>query len=194
MDRRIAIFLGHPDADSFCGALAGCYRDAAKEGGAHVRHTEIGGLHFDPILHKGYKAKQPLEPDLRRAQRDIHWADHLVFVYPVWWGSMPALLKGFIDRVFQPGFGFRFVDKRAYRWESLLAGRSARLILTMDAPPWLAELVYNNPGISMMKGMTLEFCGIRPVGVTQFGPVKRATRARRLLWKMEIEELGWKGI
>jgi len=189
MQKHIAIFLGHPDSESFCG-LARIYARAAEKSGAWVRYTELGALRFDPVLHKGYKGFQPFEKDLKIAQRDISWADHLVFVYPLWWGSMPALMKGFIDRVFHPGFGFQFDDERTYFWHRLLAGRSARLIITMDGPPAIISLLYQSPGIQMLKGMTLEFCGISPVRVTQFGSVKRATRARRLLWKMEVEDLG----
>lgn len=190
MGKRIAVFLGHPDSDSFCGSLARIYARAAEKCGAGVRYTEIGALQFDPVLHRGYKVVQKLERDLQTAQHDIMWADHLVFVYPLWWGAMPALLKGFIDRVFHPGFGFQFDDERSYLWRRLLLGRSARLIVTMDGPPLLIRFLYKNPGIHMMKGMTLEFCGVSPVGVTLLGPVKRATRARRLLWKMEAEDLG----
>lgn len=194
MPKRIAVFLGHPDSESYCGTLADIYVRKAETAGAHVRYTDLGTLKFDPILHQGYKTVQKLEPDLLKAQRDIYWANHLVFVYPLWWGSMPALLKGFIDRAFHPGFGFRFRDETSYRWDQLLVGRSARLIITMDGPPLLIRFLYGSPGVHMMKGMTLEFCGIGPVRVSQFGSVKRATRARKLLWKMEVEDIGRKGI
>jgi len=145
------------------------------------------------VLHRGYKVAQELEHDLQAARRDILWAGHLVFVYPLWWGAMPALLKGFVDRVFTPGFGFQFESERSYIWRRLLHGRSARLIVTMDGPPLLIRLLYQNPGIHMMRDMTLEFCGVSPVGVTLLGSVKRATRARRLLWKMDVEDLGRAG-
>jgi NAD(P)H dehydrogenase (quinone) len=110
MPTRILIILGHPRADSFCGALAEAYAEAARAGGSEVRVISLGSLSFDPILHNGYAAVQPLEPDLFAAQAAISWAEHLVFVYPLWWGAMPALLKGFIDRVFLPGFAFKFRD------------------------------------------------------------------------------------
>lgn len=189
MTKHITVILGHPDPDSFCGTLAAIYAAAARESGAVVREIVLADLDFDPVLHKGYKAIQELEHDLKIAQRDIAWANHLVFVYPLWWGSMPALLKGFIDRVFHPGFGFQFASETSYAWSKLLRGRSARLIITMDAPPSLIELIYRSPGVHMMKGMTREFCGVSPVRVTQFGSVKRASRARKLLWRMEVEDL-----
>ncbi|MFP4500632.1 MAG: NAD(P)H-dependent oxidoreductase [Candidatus Hydrogenedentota bacterium] len=188
--KHVTVILGHPDNDTWCRTLAETYAKGAESAGARVRRIRLADLSFDPILHKGYKTIQPLEPDLLKAQRDIAWANHLVFVYPMWWGSMPALLKGFLDRVFHPGFGFQFDSDTSYTWKKLLCGRSARLIITMDGPPRLIRLLYKDPAVHMMKGMTLEFCGISPVRVTEFGPVKRATRARRLLWKLEAEDLG----
>jgi len=68
-------------------------------------------MHFDPNVHADSPEHQPLEPDLVAAQRDIHWAEHVVFVYPTWWGTYPALLKGFLDRVLTPGFAFIHVTR-----------------------------------------------------------------------------------
>jgi putative NADPH-quinone reductase len=191
MGRNILIILGHPDEDSFCGVLAEEYTAGAERAGAAVRTLMLGKLRFDPILHRGYRVIQKLEPDLVRAQKDIRWADHLVFVYPMWWGSMPAVLKGFLDRAFLPGFAFKFHDAESYLWTGLLKGRSARMMITMDGPPIAIKLLYRSPAVEMMRGMTLEFCGIRPVHVNQFGSIKRATRARKILWKIEAEELGY---
>ena len=188
--KKTLVILGHPDPDSFCASLARIYAAAAAAAGAPVRTLDLGDLRFDPVLHKGYKTIQPLEPDLLAAQEDVLWAEHLVFAFPLWWGAMPALLKGFLDRAFHPGFGFQFHSDTSLLWHKLLRGRSARLLITMDGPPVLIRLLYQNPGVHMMKGMTLEFCGVSPVRVSQFGSVKRASRARRLKWQMDVEDLG----
>jgi len=188
--RKVLVVLGHPDKASYCASLAGAYVRGARQAGASVRRLNLADLHFDPILHEGYKSIQALEPDLLRAQRWITWADHLVIAYPMWWGGAPALLKGFIDRTFHPGFAFKFATPDALLWEKLLVGRSARLLITCDGPPTAIRLLYHNPAVQAMKGMTLEFCGISPVGVTVFGPVKRATDARFHLWKRKAEALG----
>ncbi|ENO94605.1 hypothetical protein C662_00210 [Thauera sp. 28] len=108
MNKRILVVLGHPDNDSFCRAIADSYIDGAKAAGNEVQLISVGDLAFDPVLHKGYTAIQELEPDLVAGQAAITWAQHIVFVYPIWWGAMPALLKGFIDRVFLPGFAFKY--------------------------------------------------------------------------------------
>jgi putative NADPH-quinone reductase len=190
MPKNTLVILGHPDTDSFCASLARIYAAAAAETGAPVRTINLGELAFDPVLHQGYKTIQPLEPDLIAAQRDILWAHHLVFAFPLWWGTVPAVMKGFLDRAFHPGFGFQFHSGTSLLWTKLLAGRSARLLITMDGPPLIIRLLYRSPAVHMMKGMTLEFCGVSPVRVSQFGPVKRASRARRLKWQMDVEDLG----
>ena len=102
------VILGHPRRDSLCGALAGAYADGARAAGHEVRFLALGDLDFDPIRREGYGEAPPLEPDLVRAQHDISWCDHMAWAYPNWWGTMPALMKGFIDRVILPGFAFRY--------------------------------------------------------------------------------------
>lgn len=190
MPKKILVVLGHPDTKSLCATLSRDYVRGARAAGAAVKQLVLSRLKFDPILHDGYKTVQSLEPDLLRAQKLILWADHLVFVYPMWWGSMPALLKGFFDRVFHPGFAFKFATKDAYLWDKLLTGRSGRVMITSDGPPVAIRLLYSNPAIQAIKGMTLEFCGVAPVRVSQFGPVKHATAARMHLWRRKAEDLG----
>ena len=105
--KRILMILGTPKNVSLCTALGEAYAQGARDKGHVVRQLKLGEMSFDPILRGGYEQSQILEPDLLEAQRQIHWAEHLVFVYPVWWGGIPALLKGFFDRVFLPGVSFR---------------------------------------------------------------------------------------
>lgn len=188
--RKILTILGHPDTNSLCAGLLKDYTAGARAGGATVKQLVLARMKFDPILHVGYKKIQALEPDLLRAQQLILWAEHIVFAYPMWWGSMPALLKGFFDRAFHPGFAFKFPTKDAYLWEKLLTGRSARVMITCDGPPVAIRVLFSDPAVQAIKGMTLEFCGIHPVRVNLFGPVKRATSARMHLWHRKAEDLG----
>lgn len=87
MTRRILLILGHPASTSFCYALASAYRESASRAGHEVRTLYLGELSFDPVLHHGYAQVQALEPDLLMAQSDILWADHLTFIFPIWWGG-----------------------------------------------------------------------------------------------------------
>ena len=190
MNKNILIILGHPNSKSFCGAIAGAYEDGAKSAGYAVTRLDLGSLRFDPVLHKGYTEIQALEPDLVEAQKAIKRADHLVFVYPVWWGGLPSLMKGFFDRLFLPGFAFTFKSPTALRWERLLAKRSARLLVTMDTPPWYYRWVYRMPGHNQVKRTILNFCGVKPVLISEFGPVKTSSQETRNKWLRMVTKLG----
>lgn len=191
MQKRVLVILGHPAEASLCGAIAEAYQSGAQAAGQDVRLLRLGQLNFDPILRNGYNTIQPLEPDLVAAQESIAWAEHLVFVYPIWWGSIPAILKGFFDRIFLPGFAFKF-KKDALMVDGLLKQRTAHLIATMDTPPWYYRLVYRMPGHNQMKRTILEFCGIKPVTVTSYGPVKNSKASTREKWLANAYESGFK--
>lgn len=186
---KILLINGHPSRESFCYALSQAYKQGAQSAGAEVREINVGDLKFSPNLPHGYRKITDLEEDLLKAQDSIKWAEHLVFVYPTWWGTMPALLKGFIDRTFLPGFAFKYRDNSPW-WDRLLTGRSARMIVTMDAPVWFFRFVYGKPGHNAMKKMILEFCGIKPVKITSFGSVKRSSEKQRENWLKRVRTLG----
>lgn len=192
MARKILVILGHPRTDSLCGALATAYGEGAANAGANVRRLDIQALEFDALGVAGENQAPPPEADILAAQSDIHWADHLVFCYPIWWGTMPALMKGFLERTFATGFAIEFPDRPPY-WRSLLDGRSARLITTMNAPPWFFRWYLRAPGHHVMKRAVLGVCGVRPVRVTALGPVKSSSLEQRRQWIERIRKLGERG-
>ena len=189
MRKRVLVILGHPSEASLCSAIANAYLKGAQAAEHEVRFLSLGKLKFDPILRDGYNTIQALEPDLVAAQESIAWAEHLVFVYPIWWGSIPAILKGFFDRIFLPGFAFKF-RKNALMVDGLLRHRTAHLIATMDTPPWYYRLVYRMPGHNQMKRTILEFCGIKPVKISSFGPVKNSQASTREKWLTSAYKFG----
>ncbi|MCU0240258.1 MAG: NAD(P)H-dependent oxidoreductase [Pyrinomonadaceae bacterium] len=117
------------------------------------------------------------------------WAEHLVFVYPIWWGNLPALVKGFVDRVFLPGFAFKYRPNSPW-WDQFLKGKTARLITTSDAPNFYFNWIVGKPAHKAMKKATLEFCGVKPVKITSFGSVRFADEAKRKKWLEKVERLG----
>ncbi|PWB35337.1 NADPH:quinone reductase [Pseudomonas sp. SDI] len=181
MSKRTLVVLGHPSTDSFCAALTDSYVQSATAAGHEVRVLDLPRLAFDPVLHEGYREVQALEPDLLHAQQEILWAEHLVFVYPIWWGGIPALLKGFFDRILLPGFAFKYRKGSPFP-DKLLKGRTAHLLVTMDTPPWYYRWVYRMPGLHQMRKTTLAFCGIKPTRTLTFGPILGSTAARRESW------------
>lgn len=172
--------LGHPRRASLAGALAEAYRKGALRAGARVELLCLGDLEFEPDVTCVEISAQPLEADLRDAQRLIAWADHLVLVYPNWWGTMPARLKGFLDRVLTPGFAF--ARRPGGGFVPLLKGRTAELITTMDTPGWVYRWLFRAPGHNAMRHAVLGFCGIELAKVTSFGPVEESTPAERRAW------------
>lgn len=187
--KNILILNGHPDKKSFCFALAESYKMGAYKANTNVKLTHLIDLKFNPILTYGYRKISELEPDLIQIQKDILWADHLVFVYPNWWATFPALLKGFIDRVFVPGFAFKY-RKNSPFWDKLLKEKTARLIVTMDTPKWYYWLLNRSPGHNAMKIGLLEFCGIKPVKITVFSGIKSSDETKRKKWLEVVKELG----
>lgn len=189
MSKNILIIDGNPDSGSLSYDLAEIYKQGAEESHASVKVLHLSEIQFDPILKFGYKKKMSLEPDLVVAQENIKWADHLVFIYPIWWGTYPALLKGFIDRTFLPGFAFNGKIDSVY-WEKLLKGKTARIIETLDAPMWFYDKVYKSPAKNSLAIAVLNFCGIKPVDYTVFTPVKQTTEDERSQWLDETKTLG----
>ena len=187
--KKILIINGHPDKESLCFALAESYKKGADTNGDQCQLVHLVDLKFNPILTYGYRVVSELEPDLLKIQQDILQADHLVFVYPNWWATFPALLKGFIDRVLLPNFAFKYHEKGPF-WDKLLKGKTARLIVTMDTPKWYYWLINRNAGHNAMKIGVLEFCGIKPVKISAFAPVKSSGDLKRKKWLAEVETLG----
>ena len=192
MKKNILVILGHPDINSLCGSLTEAYIDSAKANGSEIRELQLGELKFDPILWNGYNKIQELEPDLVKAQELIQWSNHITFVYPNWWGAMPALMKGFFDRVFLPGFAFKYQDNNSLLPDKLLSGRTAHLMVTMDTPPWYYRWIYHRPGHNQMKRTILEFCGIKVVKITEFAPIKGSSQKQIEKWISLAKELGSK--
>ncbi|MCT4589290.1 MAG: NAD(P)H-dependent oxidoreductase [Carboxylicivirga sp.] len=187
--KKVLIINGHPDRESLCSELAKRYQLGGQSAGATCQLIHLIDLEFSAILQHGYRQKMELEPDLVKMQAAIQEADHLVFVYPTWWGTQPALLKGFIERVFLPDFAFSY-RKRSMLWDKLLTGKSARLIVTMDTPQWFYRMVYKQPGHNAMRKGVLQFCGIDPVKISSFSPVKTSTGEIRKKWLNKVEKLG----
>jgi len=188
---RILILNGHPNPESFNAALAQAYYDGAIASGASVQVLNLYELQFDPNLKYGYRQRTEWEPDLIKAWELIQWSEHMVWVHPVWWGGLPALLKGFIDRVFLPGKAFTYRPNSVW-WDKLLSGKTARIITTLDQPGWYYRLRFGRPSVNQLKRSTLEFCGIKPVGVTYFGIIKTATETQRNQWLQKAAEMGRK--
>ncbi len=187
--KKILIINGHPQKDSFCNSLSTAYEKSAKKSGNEVVLLNLYELDFDLNLQFGYSKQKANAPDIQFAQEKIKWAQHIVIVHPVWWGSVPALLKGFFDTTLLPGFAFKYRENSVF-WDKLLIGRSARIIYTTDTPIWIYRYFFNSPSVNQVKKRTLGFCGIDPVKVTAIGPVRKSKMDFRVKWIEKVEQLG----
>ncbi len=193
---RIFILLGNPDKEGTLTAeFADLYEKEARAAGHEVRRMNIGDLQFDPLLHKGYKVIQELEPDLKTVQENMTWAEHFVLFYPLWWSGMPALLKGMWDRMCLPGFAFRFYKgpgmMRHMSWEKMLKGRTARVIVTSKSPGWLIRLLFGDYSNEICRAI-LGFSGYK-VALTEIGHAEDLKPAKKASWIRRITALARKG-
>ncbi|HEY4487863.1 MAG TPA: NAD(P)H-dependent oxidoreductase [Candidatus Paceibacterota bacterium] len=190
--KKIFILLGHPDKSGMCGELADAYERGARAEGHTVERMNIGEMQFDPILHRGYRERQNLEPDLERFQKLVTDSDHFVVLYPVWWVGMPAVLKGLFDRAWLPGSAFRYIKtKTGHRtifWHRLFRGKTARIIMTSGTSPWLVRFLPGNVNAQLRWGI-LWFAGFK-VRTTWYGPAENTPEQAKRRWIKHVEELG----
>lgn len=177
---KVLIILGHPRGDSYCAALADRYIRGARDAGVQVHYIRLMDLNFEIDVLTPKPEAQHVEPDLLRAQKWILWADHLAFVFPTWWGGVPALLKGFLDRTLTPGFAFREIQADSFL--RMLKPRTAQVITTMDTPRLIDRLVNGSPIRRSFVNATLKFCGISPVRTLYLSSVKHVSSERRGRW------------
>jgi len=169
MKKRILILSANPRKNSFVHQLALAYSGAAQKN-HDVQLHDLAHMTFNSDLSQGYEEEQSLE-----------WCDHLVILAPVWWGALPAKLKGLIDRTFLPGFAFQYEEGKAIP-KKLLKGKTARVILTMDTPPWYYVLIQRAPVIHQLKKATLEFVGFTSIKSKMIGPIISSSKDARSKW------------
>jgi len=188
MAKQILIINGHPRKDSLNFALAEAYKKGAEASGADVKVLNIVDLNFNKF-NTAFENTET-EEDIKKVQELVLWADHMVWVYPIWWYTLPALVKAFMEQTFLSGFAFKYLKSdKVIKWDKYLEGKSARIISTMDAPPWYYKLFAGDPGFKTMKA-ALGFCGIKPIKRTYFGSVKVSGDEQIKKWVVEAEQLG----
>jgi putative NADPH-quinone reductase len=191
MAKRISIIQGHPDSREghFCHALGWTYEAAAVEAGHQVRTIDVARLDF-PLIRTREDFEQGKVPDdILAAQEDIRWANHLVICYPLWLGTLPALLKGFFEQTFRYGYALDIGGKTG-RVRKLLKGRSARIIVTMGMPAAVYRYYFRAHGLKSLESGILAISGIAPIRATLVGSVEKADTRHRARALAEVRKLG----
>jgi putative NADPH-quinone reductase len=192
--KRILLIQGHPDASAphLCHALADAYAAGATSAGHELRRVEVAKLDFPVLRSAAEWEKGALPPALAPVQADIEWAQHLVVLFPLWLGDMPALLKAFLEQVARPGFAFHDDGNGGFGKKGL-GGRSARLVVTMGMPALVYRFYFRAHSVRSLERNVLGFVGIAPVHETLIGLVDRLDEAGRRKWLDKLRALGRAG-
>jgi len=192
--RKILVLNGHPGQTSLSKSLCQAYMDAAWEKGHTIRNHDLGEMSFDPDYGEGgYANPKPLEPDLEAFISDLEWADHIVMSTPLWWGAVPAKLKGLIDRSLLPGRSFDTRNPNRFGIPGPLhTGKTARVLLTSDTPSALLGLFYGNAIKKTLSRQVLGFVGIKPTKFATFAPATHAPDSKVKTWLSQVASLGAK--
>jgi NAD(P)H dehydrogenase (quinone) len=182
------VVLGHPGPTSFSDVLAHAYADGLRKAGHEVETLTLRELDFDPHLRAGFGDTLPLEPDLVRAQAALRNAKHVAWFFPTWWATPPALVKGFIDRTFLPGFAFKYKGRGLP--EMLLRGRSSRVVTTMDSPGFWYTLWHRASLHASFVNATLKFVGFGPVQATTIYSLRDLPTTKRAHWVKRLAQIG----
>lgn len=191
MSKNILIVNGNPKAESFCQHLTDSYVSAAKKT-FNIKSYHLSTMTFNPNLETGYDTNQALETCLSDFQQAVLWAEHLVIITPIWWGGIPAKLKGLIDRTFLSNFGFKYEGDSLLPTQ-LLQGKTSRLIITMDSPPDYSA-AQAAPVLSQLDDYTLQFCGIEKAATTLIGSIILASEEEKQQWQQQVARLGHEGL
>ena len=190
MTARILILNGHPDPvrKGLCHALADAYGAGAVEGGHEMRRLDIATLDFGFVHSQAEFENGGAPADIEAAQASIKWASHVVVIFPLWLGDVPAVLKAFLEQTLRPGFAY------AYRPsgfpEMLLKGRSARVVVTMGMPALVYRWYFRAHGLKSLKRNILRFVGFSPVRDTMLGSVGTRSKEKISSWFDDMKALG----
>ncbi len=192
MARRIAVIQGHPDpaGHHLLHAMADAYAEAAIVAGHQVRRIEVGKLEFSLLRTQEDFETSALPPALLQPREDMRWSEHWVFLFPLWHGTMPALLKGFLEHIFRPGFAMEYRKEGFPR--RLLAGHSARIVVTMGMPVPLYRWYFGAYGLRAFERSMLSFAGIKPIRESLYG-LTFANERKRARWIEDMRKHGRRG-
>jgi len=184
---RIAIIDGHPDRskERFCHALAAAYAEGARQSSHDVRTLTIAEIDIPFLRSQDEWVHGALPAQLKEPQDALKWADHLVIVYPLWLGDVPAFLKAFLEQIARPGFAFAPGPRSLT--PGALKGKSARLIVTMGMPAFVYRWFFFKHSLTSLKRNVLEFVGIWPVRETIIGAVETTDHKK---WLDKVRALG----
>jgi len=194
----ILVVIGHPLEGSLNHALADSYVQSARAAGSEVEIIDLAQEHFELSPRQSRSELRALDADALKAKGEVivsmvnkvERAKHIVIFHPSWWGTYPAVLKGFIDRVFMSGVAFEYGEGNS--WKRLWSGKTARIFTTMDSPSWFDRLWYRAPSAHSLKYPVLWYVGIKTTGISRFPQVRSSSEATRAGWLKKVAGIAGK--
>jgi len=182
------IIYAHPNKDGHCGYILKTVSEWLDNKSIEYQILDLYQMNFNPVLKNDEhytSGNKNVTPENKKIQELISNEHNFIFIYPTWWNNLPAILKGFIDRIFTPGFAFKYQNGRPW---PLLKGRA--VVFTATGAPWIyAKLFSQNRSIKVLTCDTLKFCGIYAKGFS----INNANRLNETK-KGKIREIVLKGI
>lgn|SRR5512138_27987 len=190
MTKHVLIIDGHPDPEPqrFVHALAEAYASAAREAGHEIRLVRLSAMTFDLLRsNRDYKHGEAPEA-IVGVQNAISWSNHIVVLFPLWLGAMPALLKGLLEQSLRPGFAFAYADGKGLP-KKRLKGRSVRIVATMGMPALVYRWYFRAHSLKSLQRNILRFVGFGPIRTSIVGNVEGSAKARER-WLDRIRRYG----
>ncbi len=185
---RILVINGHPRPGSLSDTLADAYADGARSAGHDVDLLALRDIDFDPFATTSY-APVEIEPDLASARERIRWAEHVVWLWPLWFGLPPALVKAFIERAMTPGYAIEMTPQ-GWPGKKLLTERSARVIVTMSMPWWFYRIFTGAHATRAFRHSMLGLFGFSPIRETLCDWANKADETAVKRWQAKMRALG----
>ncbi|USG63335.1 NAD(P)H-dependent oxidoreductase [Brevibacillus ruminantium] len=183
---HVLIIYANPNPNSLNAAMLAQVKRGLEDSNHSYTLIDLYEEHFDPVLQiNENKKRSEMKCDkvMKKYQDLVREADHMIFLYPLWWYGPPAILKGFFDRVFVSGIAYTYEGALP---KGLLKAKSAWVMYTCDSPGWFVQIIRRNAEWIVMRDGILKFCGIQKVKRFRFAGVKSSSEAKRKRWLDEI--------
>ncbi len=179
---NVLVVYAHPNPKSFNAAILSQIERGLKDGGHTVTVIDLYEANFNPVLIVNEQKKRSdmkNDPETAEYRNIISRANHVIFIYPIWWNGVPAVMKGFFDKVLSSGFAYSY---KGILPKGLLKGKSAWVFYTIDSPRWFMRLFRHSAEWTPVGKATLKFCGFRPVTRFVFYGVRMSNESKRKKW------------
>lgn len=188
----VSILVANPKARSFCHGVALAAASACREQGHEVRFHDLYLEAFPPVLDElELRQRNSGIPLVEEHCREAAEADAFIIVHPNWWGQPPAILKGWVDRVFRPGVAYRFEEGDAGTGipRGLLKARCAIILNTSDTAIERERAVFGDPLDTLWRKCIFNYCGVAEVVHHTYSVVTNSTLEERQAWLAHARSL-----